>query len=143
MRALFSLTRPTGVPSRYLRRAYSSQASSLVKIHDIPAPSSGRIRILSLSRPEARNAISRQLLQELRNAVHDIDSEYERVNPAAKTGLGPSVEAPQQKIFGGAAGVDAKAPTRAVILASEVDSCFCAGADLKERKGMSESEYVL
>ena len=32
--------------------------------------------------------------------------------------------------------------TRVLILASEVDECFCAGADLKERKGMSIEEYI-
>lgn len=31
-------------------------------------------------------------------------------------------------------------PTRAVIIASAVDSCFCAGADLKERKTMNTEE---
>jgi len=142
MRTLLNLSRPIVVCSRHVSRCYSSQASSLVKIHDIPSPSSGRIRILSLSRPEARNAISRQLLQELGDAVRSIDSEYDRIDPTKINGLGASVEASQQKTFGGAAGVDAKAPTRSVILASEVDSCFCAGSDLKERKGMSESEYV-
>jgi methylglutaconyl-CoA hydratase len=139
MRPLF---KPLTTSARLLTRAYSSRASSLVKIHDIPAPNSGRIRILSLSRPEARNAISRQLLLELKDAVNSIDAEYERIDPAKTKGLGASVEVPPQKTFGGAAGVDAKAPTRAVILASEVDSCFCAGADLKERRGMSESECV-
>lgn len=39
--------------------------------------------------------------------------------------------------------MDQKGPTRALILASEVDSCFCAGADLKERAGFSPEEYVL
>lgn len=34
-------------------------------------------------------------------------------------------------------------PTRALILASNVDSSFCAGADLKERVGFSKEEYVL
>jgi methylglutaconyl-CoA hydratase len=47
---------------------------------------------------------------------------------------------PPQKIFGGAAGTDQKGPTRALILASEVDSCFCAGADLKERAGFTPEE---
>jgi methylglutaconyl-CoA hydratase len=45
--------------------------------------------------------------------------------------------------FGGAAGADETAPTRALVLASEVDSCFCAGADLKERAGFTPEEYVL
>ena len=47
---------------------------------------------------------------------------------------------PPQKVFGGAAGVDNRGPTRALIIASEVDSCFCAGADLKERRGMTDEE---
>jgi methylglutaconyl-CoA hydratase len=44
--------------------------------------------------------------------------------------------------MGGAAGLDERGPTRAVVLASEVDSCFCAGADLKERAGFSAEEFV-
>jgi len=32
--------------------------------------------------------------------------------------------------------------TRVLVLASEVDEAFCAGADLKERRGMSGDEYV-
>lgn len=33
--------------------------------------------------------------------------------------------------------------TRALIVASNVDKAFCAGADLKERRGMSQEEYAL
>lgn len=33
-------------------------------------------------------------------------------------------------------------PTRALILGSNVDSSFCAGADLKERVGFTKEEYV-
>jgi methylglutaconyl-CoA hydratase len=104
----------------------------LINITDVQAPSSGRIRILSLARPSARNAISRQLLWELRSHIDAIASEY--------NALGEEVPPPQK--FGGAAGVDQKAPTRALVLASEVDSCFCAGADLKERAGFTAEEYV-
>jgi methylglutaconyl-CoA hydratase len=43
-------------------------------------------------------------------------------------------------MYGGAAGVDQRGPTRAVILASDVDSSFCAGADLKERKGFTKEQ---
>lgn len=32
-------------------------------------------------------------------------------------------------------------PTRALILASEVDAAFCAGADLKERKTFTKEQY--
>lgn len=31
---------------------------------------------------------------------------------------------------------------RAIVIGSEVDGVFCAGADLKERKTMTEEEYV-
>jgi methylglutaconyl-CoA hydratase len=30
--------------------------------------------------------------------------------------------------------------TRVLVIASNVDKAFCAGADLKERKGMSQQE---
>lgn len=42
----------------------------------------------------------------------------------------------------GAAGAVIGAGTRVLIVASEVDECFCAGADLKERMGMNSEEYV-
>jgi methylglutaconyl-CoA hydratase len=71
------------------------------------------------------------LLSELRDAVSSIASEY---TPEGN-------EAPPKKVYGGAAGVDERGPTRAVILASDVDSCFCAGADLKERKGFTADQY--
>jgi hypothetical protein len=71
------------------------------------------------------------LLSELRDAVSSIASEY---TPEGN-------EAPPKKIYGGVAGVDERGPTRAVILASDVDSCFCAGADLKERKGFTADQY--
>ena len=35
-----------------------------------------------------------------------------------------------------------KGGTRVLILASEIDEVFCAGADLRERKAMSIEEYV-
>ncbi len=115
---------------KILRRAYSSTLAPLVKIVDVQAPHSGRIRILSLARPAARNAISRQLLQELRTNIDAVAAEYDS--------YGDEIPPPQK--YGGVAGVDQRAPTRALILASEVDSCFCAGADLKERAGFSPEE---
>jgi methylglutaconyl-CoA hydratase len=71
-------------------------------------------------------------LQELRQNIDAIHAEY------AEDGS----EVPAKVRFGGAAGVDEKGPTRAVVLCSEVDSVFCAGADLKERAGMSREECV-
>jgi methylglutaconyl-CoA hydratase len=112
-------------------RHYSNNPHSIVNVTDIPAPHNGRIRILSLNRPSARNAISTRLLNELRDHVNSISSEY-----------GPDgSEILPEAIYGGAAGVDEKAPTRALVITSEVDTCFCAGADLKERAGFSPEEY--
>lgn len=87
-----------------------STLSSAIKISSVPAPHSGSITVLSLNRPQARNAISKQLLTELSDVVEGLQRE------------------------GG------KGSTRALILASEADNCFCAGADLKERVGMSFDE---
>lgn len=92
------------------QRSYASALRSALKISSIPAPHSGTITVLSLDRPSARNAISTKLLSELNGVVEGLHAE------------------------GG------KGSTRALILASECDSAFCAGADLKERLGMSPEE---
>lgn len=93
-------------------RSYASALRSALKISSIPAPHAGTITVLSLDRPNARNAISTKLLSELSGVVEGLHEE------------------------GG------KGSTRALILASESDNAFCAGADLKERLGMSPEEYV-
>jgi methylglutaconyl-CoA hydratase len=90
-------------------RCYSI-APSIVQVKSIPAPHCGSIKVLSLNRPAARNAISRQLLSELQHHVEETHAEPE------------------------------DGPTRALILASAVDSAFCAGADLKERATFTEQE---
>nr|RBQ90278.1 hypothetical protein FVER53263_04720 [Fusarium verticillioides] len=118
------------VTLRLLKRHYSSTTEPLIRVTNLPAPNTGHIRILELNRPSARNAISRALLANLRAEIDALHSQY-----------GPNgEEMPLQKRFGGAAGADEKGPTRAVVLASAVDTSFCAGADLKERKGMSQGE---
>lgn len=101
-----------GFAGQWMRGSYAcySALSSSVKITSIPAPHSGSITVVSLNRPQARNALSQQLLGELSDVVEGLHRE------------------------GG------KGTTRALILASEVDNAFCAGADLKERKGMSQDE---
>lgn len=115
-----------------LRSQYSTSAP-LITVTNVPAPNTGHIRVLELNRPAARNAISRSLLAALRTEVDGVHAQY-----------GPDgEELPAKKIFGGAAGADEKGPTRALILASAVDSCFCAGADLKERRGFTKEEYAL
>jgi len=83
---------------------------SVIKVQQIPAPGVGHIRVLLLNRPEARNALSRQLVDSLANHIDSI---------AAEQGGGP---------------------TRALIVSSNVDSAFCAGADLKERAGFTKEE---
>lgn len=88
----------------------SSSPAPTINIRTIPAPHSGSIRILSLNRPSARNAISVQLLTELSHQIKSLHAE-------------------------GEAG-----PTRALIIASEIDTAFCAGADLKERLKMTQDE---
>ncbi len=88
----------------------SSAADSPIKVQYRDAPHSGQIRILLLDRPEARNALSRRLISDLRQHVTEIQAEK---------GTGS---------------------TRALILASNTDKAFCAGADLRERKGMTQEE---
>ncbi|EMD00155.1 hypothetical protein BAUCODRAFT_30626 [Baudoinia panamericana UAMH 10762] len=82
---------------------YATSLSSSIKLSSVPAPHTGSIAVLSLNRPKARNALSRQLLSELGGVVEGLHAEA------------------------------GKGSTRALILASESDDAFCAGADLKER----------
>lgn len=113
-----SLSRhPTTLPLRSLpislplHSRYSSTASHpLITVRNIPAPHRGSIRILSLNNPATRNAISRALLADLSRQITNVQDE------------------------------GADGPTRCLILASEVDGAFCAGADLKERKGWTADE---
>ncbi|KAF9891080.1 hypothetical protein FE257_005015 [Aspergillus nanangensis] len=90
---------------------YSTSADdAVIKTQQVPAPGSGNIRVLLLNRPNARNALSSSLLENLAKQVKSI---------AAEGGSGP---------------------TRALIIASNADSAFCAGADLKERVKMTQAE---
>ncbi|EME40189.1 hypothetical protein DOTSEDRAFT_74866 [Dothistroma septosporum NZE10] len=91
-------------------RCYSSGLQSTIKLSSLQAPHSGEIAVLSLNRPKARNAISKQMLGELNRVVEQLHSE------------------------------GAKSSTRALILASESDDAFCAGADLKERLTFTEED---
>ncbi len=123
---------------RPLRPGQSTRSTPL-RIAQLPNPTqpyTGPTDILrsTTSKPPtaARNAISRQLLNELRQNIDSVSSEY----------TSDGSEAPPKKIYGGAAGVDERGPTRVLILASDVDSSFCAGADLKERAGFTADEYV-
>ena len=68
---------------------------------------SNGIAVVTLWRPEAANALSKQMLYELHNTVCDLKND-------------PDI--------------------RVVILTGAGEKAFCAGADLKERKGMTENE---
>ncbi|CAJ2509527.1 Uu.00g145530.m01.CDS01 [Anthostomella pinea] len=117
-------------PACRLVRPYSIDAGSLIKVTNLPAPNSGHIRVLELNRPAARNAISKALLAALRAEVDGVQAQY---TPEGE-------ELPVTPRFGGAAGVNQKGPTRVLVLASAVDASFCAGADLKERRGFTQEE---
>lgn len=91
-------------------RKSSTQIKPPLRVLQTPATHSGHIRILLLNRPEARNALSRQLVSDLSREIDTI---------SAERGVGP---------------------TRALIIASEIDQAFCSGADLKERKIFTEDE---
>lgn len=105
------LSRPAVLSTRVFTSRYSTSAEDeIIKVQQIPAPGSGHVRVLLLNRPKARNAISRQLLETLSKQVNSI---------AAENGDGP---------------------TRALVVASNVDAAFCAGADLKERAKMTHAE---
>lgn len=120
--------------ARQARYSTEANAGPLIRVTDLPAPSSGHIRILELNRPAARNAISRGLLFSLREEIDAIHAQYDAAT-------GEEIATPSwSKRFGGAAGDSEKGPTRALILASAVNTSFCAGADLKERKTFTQDE---
>ncbi|KAG9241277.1 ClpP/crotonase-like domain-containing protein [Calycina marina] len=115
------------IPRRYYSLPNSGQSTPLMTVTDVAAPSSGRIRILSLTRPSARNAISRQMLWELRSHIDAVAAEYNE-------------EGEEKKQLQKSDGKGVTGATRVLVLASDVDDCFCAGADLKERAGFTADE---
>ncbi|KAK5074663.1 putative secondary metabolism biosynthetic enzyme [Lithohypha guttulata] len=92
------------------QKRYLQAEASPIVVDHHPAPHSGNIRVLLLDRPAQRNALSRRLVSDLKRHIQHIKDE------------------------GGVGG------TRALIVASGNDAAFCAGADLKERKGMTQDE---
>ncbi|KAL3477558.1 ClpP/crotonase-like domain-containing protein [Aspergillus californicus] len=105
---------PVRTPTVSLRvkvASYSTKTDdAVIQTQYVPAPGSGNIRVLLLNRPSARNALSRNLLTSLAQHVQSISAE------------------------GG------NGPTRALVIGSNTDSAFCAGADLKERLHMTKDE---
>ncbi|KAI4140459.1 MAG: hypothetical protein L6R39_005782 [Caloplaca ligustica] len=112
--------------SRALENDEISRDPSLVNVADIPAPHTGHIRVITLNSPHNKNAISRPLLWDL---GHQIRRTQDQISREADLFL-------QEKRPGAAMGQG----TRAIVIGSEVDGVFCAGADLKERKTMTEDE---
>ncbi|KAL8751204.1 MAG: hypothetical protein Q9184_006141, partial [Pyrenodesmia sp. 2 TL-2023] len=96
-----------------------------LNILDIPAPHTGQIKVITLNSPHNKNAISRQLLEELRK---QLARAYHK-------------KAAERRFFEMKRMQDIPwTSTRAIVIASEVDGVFCAGADLKERKNMTDTE---
>src|SRR5699024_6273617 len=79
--------------------------TSLINVEKVD----NHIAVVTLNRPEARNALSRALLSELYTIIKQIDAD-------------PSVHC--------------------TILTGSGTKAFCAGADLKERKGMPDDEVI-
>ncbi|RDA85215.1 hypothetical protein CP532_3286 [Ophiocordyceps camponoti-leonardi (nom. inval.)] len=107
-------------------RLYSSNdpPQSSLLVTNVKAPSSGSVRVLELNRPRARNALSVELVTSLRRELEDVRSQYDAVDgrEVSMSAVGAEEEEASTR------------PTRALVIASAVDSCFCAGADLKERR---------
>ena len=121
-------------------RPYSTLPSTLLKSTTLPAPHTGHIRVLTLNSYHNRNALSKQLLTELSAEINtikcEVDEEWTRFTAAQRRGnhhIDHEGTAGERRVGQG---------TRALIIGSELDSCFCAGADLKERRGMTAAEYV-
>ena len=68
------------------------------------------LAVLTLNRPEAKNALGRQMLSELQECLSELERSI------------------------------LEAESRVVIVKSAADRVFCAGADLKERRTMSQGE---
>ena len=106
--------RPWKLLSRPVQiRCYAAAPTGpAIRAETHPAPHTGNIRLLLLDSPHNRNALSRRFCNELRTHIDEVKAE----------GKDGSI--------------------RALVIASNVDKVFCAGADLKERKDMSQAEYV-
>ncbi|PHH77963.1 hypothetical protein CDD80_7534 [Ophiocordyceps camponoti-rufipedis] len=111
------------LPHLFIPRRHSSTAAPLLT-QDIKSSSfTGHVRILELNRPQARNALSIELVTALRREILNIRDQY--------------LEDGREKPSLDNAGL---LPTRALVVASAVDECFCAGADLKERLGFTPDQ---
>ena len=139
--------------------------SNFIKRRDFPSPNGGIIRLLLLDSPQNRNAISRDLLNELTYEIYlanvmtankkrtrqyraqsnSLDAEAAEPDDVTSNSSvlhhGESTRPPLDQVTNG--GFDSLPSIRALVFGSQVDGSFCAGADLKERRTMSIAEYVL
>ena len=106
---------PLTKSSKFLRcsSTLDRKQPSLLKItHHTNESLIGDIKVISLNSPHNSNALSKKLVSELL-------AEFKALKEAGDGSHGG---------------------TRVLILASELDKVFCAGADLKERQAMSDDE---
>lgn len=96
-------------PSLHKPWAEMRERRSLI-LRDYEAPHMGQIRVISLNETASMNALSRNMVHELREEIHIL-----RQDAASNF-------------------------TRVLIIASESDKAFCAGANLKERAQMTQQE---
>ncbi|KAJ6141239.1 Methylglutaconyl-CoA hydratase [Penicillium chermesinum] len=96
--------------TRVFASRFSTSSDEIIKVQQVPAPNCGHVRVLQLNRPAARNAISQELLENLTRQIKSIADE------------------------------DGDGSTRALVIGSNVDASFCAGADLKERAKMTHAQ---
>lgn len=96
-----------GPAAQLAARTYSTALAELQVLVEPLGDQDEGISVLSLNRPAARNALGRQLLHELQEALDVLRQER---------------------------------TTRCLVIRSLVPGCFSAGADLKERAGMTQAE---
>ena len=106
----------------------------------------GHFRILTLNSPENKNAISLQLLNELRHEIETVRAQRNKersfeVTPKPDEEIGIKKRTKKKETNPGPSPYPKRAlgPTRVIIIASALE-VFCAGADLKERAEMSKEE---
>lgn len=98
----------------------AAEAGETIITSQVDGAQTGIIKIIQLRRPQAKNALSQQMVRELSAVVEDIHQHA----------YDDDEQDDDQ---------DALAPVRALVLGSAVAGIFCGGADLKERAGQTPS----